>query len=208
MPEGALLRHRRRASSGSVRATASACWRRSAPIVPGRCWLLPEVNRQGRRAARPSLSAKARSASCSATFHATPRRRRRPRGVRLSLGGVQDKLILIRLPGGDFAQPLGGMPSNCLLKPEHERFEGLAVQRGVLHAGRGGGREHGRDVRVARVRRHSLLVQRALRPHRRRRGATVRLHQEDMCQALGLLPTPIRSLGTDHRWRSIFALLR
>src|SRR4051812_28094348 len=50
-----------------------------------------------------------------------------PGGVRLSLGGVQDKLILVRLPSGDFAQPLGGTPSNCLLKPEHERFEGLAV---------------------------------------------------------------------------------
>ena len=40
-----------------------------------------------------------------------------PDGVRLSLGGVQDKLVLVRLPSGRFALPRRGAPSTCLLKP-------------------------------------------------------------------------------------------
>jgi len=112
-----------------------------------------------------------------------------PRGVRLSLGGVQDKLILVRLLTGEFAQPLGGTPSNCLLKPEHERFEGLAVNEAFC-------------MRVAAAAGNQVATTellefdgiRCLYSERFDRnvdanGSTTRLHQEDMCQALGLLPT-------------------
>lgn len=131
-----------------------------------------------------------------------------PGGVRLSLGGVQDKLILVRLPSGDFAQPLGGTPSNCLLKPEHERFEGLAVNEAFC-------------MRVAAAARNEVAATellefdgiRCLYSERFDRtvdadGATVRIHQEDMCQALGLLPTQKYEAEGGPSVASVIALLR
>jgi len=131
-----------------------------------------------------------------------------PGGVRLSLGGVQDKLILIRLPGGEFAQPLGGMPSNCLLKPEHERFEGLAVNEAFcMRVAAAAGNE------VATTELLEFDGARCLYSERFDRtvdadGATVRLHQEDMCQALGLLPTQKYEAEEGPSVASVIALLR
>jgi serine/threonine-protein kinase HipA len=131
-----------------------------------------------------------------------------PGGVRLSLGGVQDKLILVRLPGGGFAQPLGGMPSNCLLKPEHERFEGLAVNEAFcMRVAAAAGNE------VATTELLAFDGIRCLYSERFDRtvdvdGATVRLHQEDMCQALGLLPTQKYEAEDGPSVASVIALLR
>lgn len=131
-----------------------------------------------------------------------------PGGVRLSLGGVQDKLILVRLPTGDFAQPLGGMPSNCLLKPEHERFEGLAANEAFcMRVAAAAGNE------VARTELLELDGIRCLYSERFDRaidadGAIVRLHQEDMCQALGLLPTQKYEADDGPSVASVIALLR
>jgi len=131
-----------------------------------------------------------------------------PEGVRLSLGGVQDKLILIRLPSGEFAQPLGGMPSNCLLKPEHERFEGLAVNetfcmRVAVRAGNEVAMTGLREIDGIRCL-YSERFDRAVDAE----GNTVRLHQEDMCQALGLLPTQKYEAEGGPSVASVIALLR
>jgi serine/threonine-protein kinase HipA len=131
-----------------------------------------------------------------------------PGGVRLSLGGVQDKLILIRLPSGEFAQPIGGMPSNCLLKPEHERFEGLATNEAFcMKVAAAAGNE------TAKTELLELDGIRCLYSERFDRavdadGATVRLHQEDMCQALGLLPTQKYEAEGGPSVGSVIALLR
>lgn len=131
-----------------------------------------------------------------------------PGGVRLSLGGVQDKLILVRLPTGDFAQPLGGMPSNCLLKPEHEHFEGLAVNEAFcMRVAAAAGNE------VATTELLELDGIRCLYSERFDRtvdadGEIVRLHQEDMCQALGLLPTQKYEADDGPSVASVIALLR
>lgn len=131
-----------------------------------------------------------------------------PEGVRLSLGGVQDKLILVRLPGGEFAQPLGGMPSNCLLKPEHERFEGLAVNetfcmRVAAAAGNEVATTELREIDGIRCL-YSERFDRAVDAE----GNTVRLHQEDMCQALSLLPTQKYEAEGGPSVASVIALLR
>jgi serine/threonine-protein kinase HipA len=131
-----------------------------------------------------------------------------PGGVRLSLGGVQDKLILVRLPGGEFAQPLGGMPSNCLLKPEHERFEGLAVNEAFCMKVAAAA---GNVVATTELLEFDGI--RCLYSGRFDRtvdadGATVRLHQEDMCQALGLLPTQKYEAEGGPSVASVIALLR
>lgn len=131
-----------------------------------------------------------------------------PDGVRLSLGGVQDKLVLIRLPSGHFAQPLGGMPSNCLLKPEHERYEGLADNEAFcMRVAAAAGNEVAdtelldldgvRCLYVARF-------DRAAGPY----GATVRLHQEDMCQAVGVLPSEKYEVVGGPSVAGVIALLR
>lgn len=131
-----------------------------------------------------------------------------PEGVRLSLGGVQDKLVLVRLPTGAFAQPLGGMPSNCLLKPEHERFEGLAVNEAFcLRVAAAAGNE------VAASELLELDGIRCLYSGRFDRtvdadGTPVRLHQEDMCQAVGLLPTQKYEAEGGPSVASVIALLR
>ncbi|HEX6455065.1 MAG TPA: type II toxin-antitoxin system HipA family toxin [Solirubrobacterales bacterium] len=131
-----------------------------------------------------------------------------PEGVRLSLGGVQDKLILVRLPTGEFAQPLGGAPSNCLLKPEHERFEGLAVNEVFCMRVAAAS---GNEVAATELREfdgircvYSERFDRAVDAE----GTIVRLHQEDMCQALGLLPTQKYEVEGGPTLASVIALLR
>lgn len=131
-----------------------------------------------------------------------------PGGVRLSLGGVQDKLVLVRLPTGDFAQPLGGMPSNCLLKPEHERFEGLAANEAFcMRVAAAAGNEAARTELVELDGIRCLYSERFDRATDAD-GAIVRLHQEDMCQALGLLPTQKYEAEGGPSVASVIALLR
>ena len=50
-----------------------------------------------------------------------------PDGVRLSLGGVQHKLVLARADSGQFSQPLDGAPSTCLLKPDFGQYDDLVA---------------------------------------------------------------------------------
>jgi serine/threonine-protein kinase HipA len=131
-----------------------------------------------------------------------------PGGVRLSLAGVQDKLILVHLRTGDFALPLGGMPSNCLLKPEHERFEGLAVNEAFcmrVAAAAGNAVATTELLELDGIRcLYSERFDRAVEAD----GAIVRLHQEDMCQALGLLPTQKYEADDGPSVPSVIALLR
>lgn len=49
----------------------------------------------------------------------------RATGVRLSLGGIQEKLVLVRSPAREYGQPLGGAPSTCILKPEHGDYPAI-----------------------------------------------------------------------------------
>jgi serine/threonine-protein kinase HipA len=120
---------------------------------------------------------------------------RRPLGVgvepddaRLSLGGVQDKLVLVRFPSGGFGQPLGGAPSTCLLKPDYGRYEDLAVNESFCMRVAAAA---GLDVAVTELVNVGptpcLYVERFDRAPDAG-GRVLRLHQEDMCQALGILP--------------------
>jgi serine/threonine-protein kinase HipA len=112
-----------------------------------------------------------------------------PDGVRLSLGGVQDKLVLVRLPSGRFALPRRGVPSTCLLKPEHVRYEGLAANEAFCMAvAAGAGSEVAETEMISIDGTRCLYVKRFDRVADAE-GRISRLHQEDMCQALGVLPT-------------------
>lgn len=131
-----------------------------------------------------------------------------PGGVRLSLGGVQDKLILIRLPSGEFAQPLGGMPSNCLLKPEHERFEGVAVNEAFCMRVAAAAGNEAATTELLEVDGIRCLFSQRFDRTVDADGVIARLHQEDMCQALGLLPTQKYEAEDGPSVASVIALLR
>lgn len=110
------------------------------------------------------------------------------RDVRLSLAGVQEKLLLTRMPDGTWGRPVQGTPSTHILKPEIEPFRNtvenelfcMTVAKNL-------------GLSVAPV--HTILVDerpvlvverydRAIDPD----GSVHRVHQEDLCQALGLPP--------------------
>jgi serine/threonine-protein kinase HipA len=108
-------------------------------------------------------------------------------GLRLSLAGAQDKLPIIVHNKG-ICLPVGNTPSTHILKPEPDRFPGLAVneifcmtlaQTVGLNAANTEFRSIGRKS--------CILVQRYDRVTDEK-GRTTRLHQEDFCQALGFPP--------------------
>ena len=111
-------------------------------------------------------------------------------GIRLSLAGAQDK-VAVRIEGGDISLPLGGAPSTHILKPAVERFDGVVFNEALcmkLAAAAG--------LPAAAVETRSvdgidyLLVERYDRMHRQAPGAEPvleRLHQEDFCQAQGIV---------------------
>lgn len=108
-------------------------------------------------------------------------------GVRLSLAGLQQKLVLVRDARGDWGQPIAGEPSTHILKPAPEAYPALvANELFCLRVAESAGipaahawREHFGEI-------DCLVVERF---DRKARGGTLaRIHQEDLCQALGVLP--------------------
>jgi serine/threonine-protein kinase HipA len=105
--------------------------------------------------------------------------------VRVSLGGVQEKLLLTRMIDGSWGRPVDGTPSTHILKPEIARFPNtveneLFCMRVASHLG----------LPVAAVdtftigTRTLLVVERfdrVMHPD----GTVDRVHQEDFCQATG-----------------------
>jgi serine/threonine-protein kinase HipA len=131
-------------------------------------------------------------------------------GVRLSLAGAQDKIAL-RIEGGEISLPLGGAPSTHILKPSIERFAGVVFNEALtmqLAAAVG--------LPTARVEIRSvgaidyLLLERYDRTHFQSGTKTVleRLHQEDFCQALNIMPEMKYQKEGGPSLRNCFALLR
>ena len=54
--------------------------------------------------------------------------------VRVSLAGIQEKLVLTRMPDGSWGRPVDGTPSTHILKPEVAAFP-QTVENDFLHAG-------------------------------------------------------------------------
>jgi serine/threonine-protein kinase HipA len=128
-------------------------------------------------------------------------------GVRLSLGGIQDKLVLVRTPSGQFGQPLGGAPSTCLLKPDYGQYEDLAANESFCMgvASRAGLAAAATEI-VTVGSTPCLYVERFDRAVEG--GRVMRIHQEDMCQALGILPVAKYEENGGPSVAAIVALLR
>ncbi|GAA3386626.1 HipA domain-containing protein [Cryptosporangium minutisporangium] len=108
--------------------------------------------------------------------------------VRLSLAGLQDKLLVARLPDGRWARPVDGAPSTHILKPEPARFPGLARLEAF---GLAVARELGMtvaDADVVEVAGRPVLAVSRFDRRVGEDGRVLRIHQEDFCQALGRSP--------------------
>ena len=111
-------------------------------------------------------------------------------GIRLSLAGAQDKLP-VRIEGGDISLPLGGAPSTHILKPAVDRFENVVFNEALCMklAAASGLPAASAETRTVDGMAY-LLVERYDRTHRQTAEGTPvleRIHQEDFCQALGIV---------------------
>lgn len=107
----------------------------------------------------------------------------------LSLDGLQNKLLLVRLSEGGWARPTHGYPSTHILKTDDVRHPGLIdAEASCLQLARAVGltmiTAELQDFADTRC----LIVSRFDR-HQTADGAMpVRIHQEDVCQATGIDP--------------------
>jgi serine/threonine-protein kinase HipA len=109
------------------------------------------------------------------------------KGIRLSLAGAQGKLAL-KISAGRFYLPLDGSPSSHIVKPQNPHFEGLVENEFFCmalasHAGLETARAEigmAGDIRFLQVERYDRRVLSD--------GRLERIHQEDFCQALGIVP--------------------
>ncbi len=108
--------------------------------------------------------------------------------VRASLGGVQQKLIVTRTPAGKIGQPIGGAPSTHIIKPSLAGWTDIAANEAFclrlarcckLTTATSGLSEIGGTSCLV-VERFDRTLTDDMR--------IIRLHQEDFCQALGILP--------------------
>jgi serine/threonine-protein kinase HipA len=107
-------------------------------------------------------------------------------GIRLSLAGAQNKLPVV-IDGKTIALPLGNTPSTHIIKPEPEHFPGLVANEAFCMEL---ARRVGLNVAESTIRLIGDTPCIVVTRYDRKGGAdgTVRLHQEDCCQALGRPP--------------------
>jgi serine/threonine-protein kinase HipA len=108
--------------------------------------------------------------------------------VRISLAGVQEKLLLTRMPDGAWGRPVDNTPSTHILKPEIAAFPNTVeneafCMRVAKHLG----------LDVAPVTTTAVLGRKLIVVERYDRvvhddGSVERIHQEDLCQAAGVPP--------------------
>jgi serine/threonine-protein kinase HipA len=112
-------------------------------------------------------------------------------GIRLSLAGAQDK-IAVHVHDQQISLPLGGAPSTHILKPAIEHFEGVVFNEALcMKLAHAIGLQTAK-AEVGRVENIDyLLIERYDRSVLKEPGGAENLereHQEDFCQALGIIP--------------------
>lgn len=132
-------------------------------------------------------------------------------GLRLSLAGAQDKLpVVVDADGSRIGLPLNGSPSTHILKPPIAGIDGSVFNEAFCMALARAFKLDVASIQIQAIaegeqQRHYLLVERYDRPAD---TPGQRLHQEDFCQALGIV--------SEHKYQSeggpglaqAFALLR
>ncbi len=108
-------------------------------------------------------------------------------GLRLSLAGAQDKLPVV-FDGARIGLPLNGTPSSHILKPAIHAVEDSVINEAFCMA-----LAQALELKPAKSKVHFVLDRSFLLVERYDRlinteGHRQRLHQEDFCQALGVVP--------------------
>lgn len=111
------------------------------------------------------------------------------RRVRLSLAGVQDKLVLTRAPSGKFGIPLEGAPSTHIIKPNQERYADIAANEAFCLKVAACARLPVAKAEVTSINDLDCLIVERFDRTWTDDMRIQRLHQEDFCQALGVLPS-------------------
>lgn len=108
--------------------------------------------------------------------------------VRISLAGVQEKLLLTRMPDGGWGRPVDGTPSTHIIKPEIARFPNTVENEAFCMRMAKHLKLPVAEVETIEAQGHRLIVvqryDRIVHPD----GKVERVHQEDLCQATGRLP--------------------
>ncbi len=108
-------------------------------------------------------------------------------GVRLSLAGAQEKLVLTRAAGGSWVRPSAATPSTHILKPDNARYPNIVENEAFcMRLARNLGIPVA-NVETMRVGERKLLVVERFDRATSKAGVR-RVHQEDLCQGLGLSP--------------------
>ena len=108
--------------------------------------------------------------------------------VRISLAGVQEKLVLTRMPDGSWGRPADGTPSTHILKPEVVAFPDTVeneafCMRVAKHLGL-----NVASVETTKIGGRKLIVVERYDRVVGADGTVRRIHQEDFCQATGVAP--------------------
>ena len=107
------------------------------------------------------------------------------RGARISLAGAQDKVALTRGHDGSWAVPLAGAMSSHILKPQSKKYRGMVEnEHWCMTIARESGIDAARTELMTSAGAPVLVVERYDRT-RTADGERVRVHQEDLAQALG-----------------------
>jgi serine/threonine-protein kinase HipA len=134
------------------------------------------------------------------------------KGIRLSLAGAQDK-IAVRVHDGKISVPLGGAASTHILKPAIERFEGLVFNEFLCMTLAQSIGLSTAKVEIGNIEDIDyLLVERYDRSIMPRFPGgpeyLKREHQEDFCQALGIVPEHKYQKEDGPSLKQCFALVR
>lgn len=108
--------------------------------------------------------------------------------VRISLAGVQEKLVLTRMPDGSWGRPVDATPSTHILKPEVAAFPDTVgneafCMRVAKHLGLDVA-----SVETTKIGGRKLIVVERYDRVVAANGTVRRIHQEDFCQATGVAP--------------------
>lgn len=108
--------------------------------------------------------------------------------VRISLAGVQEKLLLTRMPDGKWGRPVDGTPSTHILKPEIAAYPKTVENEAFCMR-----IAQNLGLAVAAVETTEMAKRRMIVVERFDRtiggdGTVERIHQEDLCQATGVPP--------------------
>lgn len=108
-------------------------------------------------------------------------------GIRLSLAGAQDKLPVV-FDGQRIGLPGGGQPSTHILKPAIAGVEDSVLNEGFCLALAEAMGLPAAQAQVFKVNGHQVLLVGRYDRRADKDGQLARIHQEDFCQALGVVP--------------------